>query len=140
MAGCWQCSTKYFPCLHNALEALELCGLGVKVCKFPQRSLNAVHVYCSVRFATSDSMEVANSTQGGAIAHGLQQAKWNPAFINKAAQGEWQMLIRAASNLQFTRTGAFQQLPVIVFGYQTKFFTLYRPAFVAPHASVSLSV
>ena len=86
----------------------------------PQRSMTAVHIYCSVHFSTSDSMEVASSTQGGAVSHGIKQAKRNAAFIKKAPQGEWQTLIRAASNLQLTRTGGFQQLPMIVYEYQTK--------------------
>ena len=81
---------------------------------FSQCSITVLHIDCSVRFAASNSMEVASSTQGGTVALGLKQAKRNPAFIKKAPQGEWQTLIRATSNLQPLRTGGLLPLHLIV--------------------------
>lgn len=67
--------------------------------------LKVLYLHCSVRFATVSSMEVASSVPGAPVTHGLKQAKRTAAFVKKAPQGEWQTLIRAASNLQPARTG-----------------------------------
>ena len=88
--------------------------LDCQMCIFSQCSITVLHIDCSVRFAASNSMEVASSAQGGTVAHGLTQGKRNPVFIKKAPQGEWQALIRATSNLQPLITGGLLPLQVIV--------------------------